>query len=52
MRLTVRLVNVSDGCHMWTERYERALLDGFEAQDALAREVAEALRVERERLGH
>ncbi|MDQ3138139.1 MAG: hypothetical protein M3Q93_11215 [Gemmatimonadota bacterium] len=51
VRLTVRLVTVSDGCLLWTERYERELPDGFEAQDALAREVADAIRVELERLG-
>jgi TolB-like protein len=51
VRLTVRLVNVSDGCHLWTKRYERERLDGFEAQDALAREVADAMHGALERLG-
>jgi TolB-like protein len=43
MRLTVRLVNVSDGCQLWTERYEREMSEGFEEQDAMAREVIEAI---------
>lgn len=43
MRLTVRLVNVSDGCQLWTGRYAREATEGFEGQDAMAREVIEAI---------
>lgn len=44
LRLTVRLVNVSDGCHLWTERYERGVTEGFEGQDAMARDVIEDVK--------
>jgi TolB-like protein len=44
VRLTVRLVDVSDGCHLWTERYDRRVTEGFDGQDAMARDVIEAVR--------
>jgi DNA-binding SARP family transcriptional activator len=43
-RLIVRLVNVADGCQVWSGRFERELREGFEGQEALAREVTEAMR--------
>jgi len=44
MRLTVRLVNVTDGCQLWSERYDREVTEGFEGQDAMATAVIEAIR--------
>ena len=43
MRLTVRLLDVADGCQRWTARYDRDMAEGFEAEDALAGDVAEAV---------
>jgi TolB-like protein len=43
VRLTVRLVDTRDGCHLWTGRFERELEEGLASQDALAREVVEAI---------
>jgi TolB-like protein len=43
-RLIARLVDVTDGCQIWTGRYEHSLREGFEGQEALAREVIEAIR--------
>jgi TolB-like protein len=40
IRLTVRLVDVSDGCQRWTERWERDAEEVMAAEEALAREVA------------
>jgi DNA-binding SARP family transcriptional activator len=41
MRLSVRLVDVVDGCQRWTERWERAAGETMAAEDALASEVAD-----------
>lgn len=46
LRITAQLVSVSDGYHLWSERYDRELDDVFEIQDQIARAVVEALRVE------
>jgi TolB-like protein len=50
VRLTVRLVDLGDGCQRWTGRFERELTDGFEAQDALVADVLGGLRTHLERL--
>lgn len=42
-RLIVRLVDVADGCQMWAGRFEREVREGFDGQEALAREVIEAI---------
>lgn len=40
LRLVVRLVDVSDGCQRWTERWERDAAEVMAAEEALAHEVA------------
>lgn len=45
VRITVQLVNASDGFHIWSERYDRELDDIFVVQDEIARSVAESLKV-------
>jgi TolB-like protein len=45
LRITVQLVNVSDGYHLWSERYDRDLDDVFAVQDEIARAIVEKLRV-------
>jgi TolB-like protein len=42
----MRLVDVGDGCQRWGDRFEREVGDEFAAQEALAREVVEAMRAE------
>jgi serine/threonine protein kinase/Tfp pilus assembly protein PilF len=46
VRITAQLVNVSDGCHVWSERYDRELEDVFAVQDEIAAAIADRLRVE------
>ncbi len=43
--MTAQLVNVADGYHLWSERYDRQLDDVFEIQDEIAENVVRALRV-------
>ncbi len=45
LRITAQLVNVSDGYHLWSERYDRQLDDVFAVQDDIARAIVEKLKV-------
>ena len=45
LRVAAQLVNVSDGYHLWSERYDRRLDDVFEVQDEIARAIVEKLKV-------
>jgi non-specific serine/threonine protein kinase len=45
VRITVQLINASDGYHLWSERYDRELRDIFEIQDEIAQRVVGALQV-------
>jgi non-specific serine/threonine protein kinase len=45
LRITTQLINVKDGFHVWSDRYERKLEHIFEIQDEIATQVAEALEV-------
>ena len=45
VRITAQLVNVADGYHLWSERYDRELDDIFAIQDEIAASVVEALEV-------
>jgi serine/threonine protein kinase/Flp pilus assembly protein TadD len=45
LRVTAQLINVEDGYHLWSERYDRDMKDVFAIQDEIAENVAMALRV-------
>jgi adenylate cyclase len=45
LRVTAQLINVADGYHLWSERYDRQLEDVFEIQDEIAQNIVRALRV-------
>ncbi len=45
LRITVQLINASDGFHLWSERYDRELQDIFDVQDEIALSVVDALKV-------
>jgi DNA-binding winged helix-turn-helix (wHTH) protein/TolB-like protein/Tfp pilus assembly protein PilF len=45
LRVSARLLNVSDGRQLWAERYDEAFTDIFSVQDAIAAKVRAALRV-------
>jgi TolB-like protein/Flp pilus assembly protein TadD len=44
LRVTVQLVDVATGYHLWSERYDRPMRDVFAIQDEIARNVVQALR--------
>jgi serine/threonine protein kinase/Flp pilus assembly protein TadD len=45
LRVTAQLVSVTDGYHLWSERYDRELQDVFAIQDEIAGNIVRALRV-------
>ncbi|MDZ4730863.1 MAG: tetratricopeptide repeat protein [Xanthomonadales bacterium] len=45
IRVTVQLINVEDGYHIWSDTYDRDLEDIFAIQEDIARRVAEALKI-------
>ena len=45
VRITVQLVNASDGYQIWSERYDREMKDIFAVQDEITLAVIEALKV-------
>lgn len=44
-RITVQLIDVSTGYHLWSERYDVAMMDIFVAQDKIALAVVDALHL-------
>jgi serine/threonine-protein kinase len=45
VRVSAQLVNTRDGCHAWSESYDRQLTHLFAIQDDIARSIALALKV-------
>lgn len=45
LRVTAQLIRVSDGFHVWAERFDRELEDVFEVQSDVSQKVAQALEV-------
>jgi tetratricopeptide (TPR) repeat protein len=45
LRIIAQLINVADGYHLWSQRYDRELQDIFEVQDEIAKTIADRLKV-------
>jgi adenylate cyclase len=45
LRITAQLINVADGYHLWSERFDRELEDVFAIQDEIARAIADKLQI-------
>ncbi len=46
LRITAQLINVNDGFHVWSERFDRRMKDIFAIQDEIASAVVTKLRPE------
>ena len=46
VRITAQLINVTDGSHVWSERYDRVLEDVFAIQDEIATAIVKKLRIQ------
>jgi non-specific serine/threonine protein kinase len=44
LRMTAQLVNVADGYHLWSEKYDREMEDIFDIQSDVAQNIALALK--------
>ncbi len=45
LRITAQLINVDDGFHLWSEKYDRNMDDIFAIQDEIALAITENLKV-------
>lgn len=45
LRITVQLINVESGFHLWSQTYDRDMDDIFAVQDEIANAVVDALRI-------
>jgi serine/threonine protein kinase len=44
LRITAQLINVKDGFHLWSERFDRDMKDIFEIQDEISLAITERLK--------
>ena len=45
LRITAQLVNIDDGYHLWSEKYDRKMEDIFAIQDEISLAIVDKLRV-------
>ncbi len=45
LRVTAQLINIADGYHLWSERYDREMEDIFAIQDEITAAIVEQLKV-------
>jgi TolB-like protein/predicted Ser/Thr protein kinase len=45
LRVTAQLINVEDGFHLWSERYDREMVDIFAIQDEITSAIVDSLKV-------
>jgi serine/threonine protein kinase/Tfp pilus assembly protein PilF len=45
VRVTAQLIAVADGCHLWSERYDREMHDIFAIQDEIAQAIVGVLKI-------
>jgi len=46
LRITAQLINIADGYHLWSQKYDRELEDVFAIQDEITSAIVDALRLE------
>jgi tetratricopeptide (TPR) repeat protein len=45
LRISAQLINVEDGYHLWSERYDREIADVFAIQDDISQAIVTALKI-------
>ena len=45
LRVTAQMINVSDGSHIWSEKYDRNLDDVFAIQDEIAVKIVDSMKI-------
>lgn len=51
LRITAQLIKISDGYHLWSERFDRELTDVFSVQEEIATAIASKLKLSINRSG-
>jgi len=46
LRVTVQLIRTADGAHIWSDQYDRNLIDVFAIQDEIALSIVNQLKIE------
>jgi len=46
LRITAQLINVANGYHMWSEKYDRELTDIFDIQDEIALAILKEIKIQ------
>ena len=46
LRITAQLINVADGYHLWSQRYDREMEDVFAIQDEITQAIVDTLEVQ------
>jgi adenylate cyclase len=46
LRITAQLVNVADGYQMWSQKYDRELIDIFDIQDEIALAILKEIKIQ------
>jgi TolB-like protein/Tfp pilus assembly protein PilF/predicted Ser/Thr protein kinase len=45
VRVTAQLIGIRDGCHLWSERYDREMTDIFAIQDEISEAIVNVLKL-------
>jgi adenylate cyclase len=45
LRVNAQLINVNDGYHLWSDKYDRSVEDIFAVQDDIAQKIVDALKI-------
>ena len=45
LRITTQLIDVSDGCHLWSQQFNRKMADIFDIQLEIARSITATLKI-------
>ena len=45
LRITTQLIDAGDGCHLWSEQFEREVADMFDIQVEIARHISQTLQI-------
>ena len=45
LRITTQLIDVADGCHLWSQQFDRETADIFEIQVEIARNISQTLKI-------
>ena len=46
LRITAQLINIADGYHLWSEKFDRELKDVFSVQDEISLQIIDKLKIE------